>query len=176
MTETTVMDAEVAGITGTVSAAAGDSHASVAFVADSETPFSIPVAAGEAVHDVTVDTDLEASLRIPVPPLTQLTHHVAWIEQVTKTVHLHRPGASDSDRDTVSVRCEDGSRKSATARAYAYVPSATIARDVTVEVFHPERVDAEVVDRDPITRSRVECLSVGSAVGSDDPFAALALP
>ncbi len=176
VTETTVMDAEVTGITGTVSAAAGDSHVSVSFVADGETPFSIPVSTGAAIHEVTVDADLEASLRIPVPPLTQLTHHVAWIEQVTKTVHLHRPGASDSDSKRVSVRCEDGSRKSATARAYAYVPSATIAGDVTVEVFHPERVDAEVVDRDPIARSRPERLSLASAVGPDDPFAALVLP
>ena len=174
--KTTVMDAEVTGITGTVSAAAGDSHASVSFVANGETHFSIPVSTGGAIHEVTVDADLEGSLRIPVPPLTQLTHHVAWIEQVTRTVHIHRPGASDSDSKRVSVRCEGGSRKSATARAHAYVPSATIARDVTVEVFHPERVDAEVVDRDPITRSRVERLSLGSTVGSDDPFTALVLP
>ena len=176
VTETTMMDAQVTGIAGMVSAATGDSQTSAAFVPDGETHFSIPVAAVDAIHDVTVEADLEASLRIPVPPLTRLTHHQAWIEKITKTVHLHRPGASDSDSKRVSVRCEGGSRKSATARAYAYVPSVTIARDVTVDVFHPERVDAEVVDREPITRSRPESLSLASVVGSDDPFAALALP
>ncbi|MYC06798.1 MAG: hypothetical protein F4X57_06470 [Chloroflexi bacterium] len=176
VTETTLMDAVITGITGTVSAAAGDSHATVVFAPDGEAHFSIPVAAGEAIHDVTVEADLEASLRIPVPPLTRLTHREAWTQQVTRTVHLHRPGASDSDSKRVSVRCEGGSRKSATARAYAHVPSATIARDVTADVFHPERVDAEVADRDPISRIRPESLSLASVVGSDDPFTALVLP
>ena len=175
VTETTKMDAEVTGITGTLSAATGDSQASVAFVADGETHFSLPVATGEAIHAVSVEASLQASLRIPVPPLTRLTHHAERTEQVTRTVHLHRPGDSDSDRKTVSVSC-DGSRKSATARAYAHVPSVTIARDVTLTIVHPEHVKAEVVERDPISRSRNEGLSLASSVGSDDPFAALVLP
>ena len=176
VTETTTMDAEVTGITGTVTAATVGSQTSVPFVPDGETLFSILVPAGSAIHEVTVDTDLEASLRIPVPPLTRLTHHEERTEELTRTVHLHRPGDSDSDSKTVSVSCEGGSRKSATARAYAYVPSVTIARDVTLTIVHPEHVKAEVVERDPISGSRPESLSLASAVGSDDPFAALVLP
>ena len=74
-------------------------------------------------------------------------------------MHLHRPGDSDYDSQTVTVTCDDGTESSAattssaTATAYAYVPSATIAREVTVEVLHPEHVKAEVVERSPITRS-----------------------
>ena len=89
-----------------------------------------------------------------------LTHHPERVEQVTRTVHLHRPGDSDSDSQTVTVTCDDGTESSAattssaTATAYAYVPSATIAREVTVEVLHKEHVKAEVVERSPITRTR----------------------
>ena len=113
---------------------------------------------------------LEASLSIPIPPLTQLTHHPERVEQVTRTVHLHRPGDSDYDSQTVTVTNEDGATESATATAYAYVPSATIAKQVTVEVLHPEHVKAEVVERSPITRSRDEALALASGIGSDDPY------
>ena len=122
-----------------------------------------------------MDVSLEASLSIPIPPLTQLTHHPERMEQVTKTVHLHRPGDSDSDSETATVTCDDGATASATATAYAYVPSATIAKQVTVDVLHKEHVKAETVEQEPVTRSREEHLSLASGVGSDDPFAVLVL-
>ena len=167
---------EVTAITGTVAAATGASHTDVAFVPNGDTRFSLSVPAGAAIHAVSVDVSLEASLSIPIPPLTMLTHHPERVEQVTRTVHLHRPGDSDYDSQTVTVTNEDGATESATATAYAYVPSATIAREVTVEVLHPEHVKAEVVERSPITRSRDEALSLASGIGSDDPYEALALP
>ena len=182
VTETALMDAQVTAITGTVAAATGASHTSVAFVPNGDTRFSLSVPTGTAIHAVSVDVSLEATLNIPLPPLTQLTHHPERVEQVTKTVHLHRPGDSDYDSQTVTVTCDDGTESSAattssaTATAYAYVPSATIAREVTVDILHKEHVKAEVVERSPITRSRDEALSLASGVGSDDPFKALALP
>ena len=176
VTETALMDAQVTAITGTLSAATGASHASVPFVAGGETSFRLGVPIGEAVHAVSVDVSLEASLRIPIPPLTVLTHHPERVEQVTRTVHLHRPGDSDSDSETATATCEDGATASATATAYAYVPSATIAREVTVDVLHPEHVKAETVEREPVTRTREEQLSLASGVGSDNPFAALVVP
>ena len=175
VTETALMDAQVTAITGTV-AATGASHTSVAFVPNGETRFRLPVGTGETVHAVSMDVTLEASLSIPIPPLTVLTHHPERVEQVTRTVHLHRPGDSDYDSQTVTVTNEDGATESATATAYAYVPSATIAKEVTVEVLHPEHVKAEVVERSPITRSRDEALALASGIGSDDPYEALALP
>ena len=87
-----------------------------------------------------------------MPPLVQLTHHPERTEQVTRTVHLHRPGDSDSDSETATATCEDGATASATATAYAYVPSATIAKQVTVDVLHKEHVKAETVERSPIGR------------------------
>ena len=176
VTETSLMDAQVTAVTGTVAAATGASHTNVAFVPDGETSFRLPIGDGQTIHAVSVDVNLEASLSIPIPPLTQLTHHPERVEQVTRTVHLYRPGDSDYDSQTVTVTNEDGTTESATATAYAYVPSATIAREVTVEVLHPEHVKAEVVERSPITHTREEFLSLESAVGSDDPFEALTLP
>ena len=178
VTETALMNAEVTAIEGTVSAATGASQESVPFVPDGETSFRLPIGDGQAIHAVSVDVSLEASLRIPNPPLTQLTHHPERVEQVTKTVHLHRPGDSDSDSETVTVTCDDGST------AYAYVPSATIAKQVTVDVLHKEHVRAETVERSPITRTRDETLApisgtgqaLASGIGSDDPYEALALP
>ena len=176
VTETALMDAQVTAVTGTVSATTGASHASVPFVAGGETSFRLGVPIGEAVHAVSVDVSLEASLRIPIPPLTVLTHHPERVEQVTRTVHLHRPGDSDSDSETATATCEDGATASATATAYAYVPSATIAKEVTVDVLHPEHVKAETVEREPVTRIREEQLSLASGVGSHDPFAVLVVP
>ena len=176
VTETALLDAHVTAITGTVAAATGASQASVSFVPNGETRFTLPVGDGQTIHAVSVDVSLEASLRIPIPPLTQLTHHPERVEQVTRTVHLHRPGDSDSDSDTATATCEDGATTSATATAYAYVPSATIAKQVTVDVLHKEHVKAETVERSPITRTRGETMSLASAIGSDDPFEALVLP
>ena len=176
VTETALMDASVTAIEGTVSAATDASSASVPFVPDGETRFTLPVGDGADIHAVSVDVSLEASLSIPIPPLTVLTHHPERVEQVTRTVHLHRPGDSDSDSQTATATCEDGATASATATAYAYVPSATIAREVTVDVLHKEHVKAETVERSPISRSRDETLALASGVGSDDPFAVLVLP
>ncbi len=176
VTVTTLMDADVTGVAGTVTVAGGGRRASATFTPNGETRFRLPVGTGEAVHTVTIEVALEAGLRIPVPPLTQLTHHPEWTEHITKTVHLHRPGASDSDSDTATATCDDGSSSSATATAYAYVPSATIAKDVTVDVLHKEHVKAEMIDRAPIAETRNESLSLASSVGSDDPFEALTLP
>ena len=176
VTETALMDAEVTGIAGTLTVAGGGSQASVAFVPNGETRFRVAVGEGAAVYEVNVEADLEADLRIPLPPLVQLTHHPERTEQVTRTVHLHRPGDSDSDSETATATCEDGATASATATAYAYVPSATIAKQVTVDVLHKEHVKAETVERSPIAGSRDEALALASSVGADDPFEVLVLP
>ena len=180
VSETALMEAGVTAITGTLSAATGASHTSVAFVPNGETRFRLNVPTGEAIHAVSVDASLEASLRIPIPPLTVLTHHPERTEERTETVSLYRPGASDSDSDseTITVTHEDGTTTEHTvsAYAYAYVPSRTIQKQVTLTIVHPEHVKAEVVERAPIGGSREESLSLASAVGSYDPYAALVVP
>ena len=180
VTETALMDAEATAITGTVVAATSASTASVPFVPNGETRFTLSVGDGQALHAVTVDVSLEASLSIPVPPLTVLIHHPERTELRTETVSLWRPGASDSDSDseTITVTHDDGTTTvhTVSAYAYAYVPGRTIDKDVTITIVHPEHVKAEVVERSPISRSRSDSLSLASSVGSDDAFTSLALP
>ena len=180
VTQTALMDAQVTAITGTLAASAGASTASVPFLADGETPFTLPVGEGEAIHAVSVDVGLEAALRIPIPPLTVLTHHPERTEERTATVSLYRPGASDydSDSETITVTHDDGTTTEHTVSAYAYahVPGRTIHKDVTITIVHEEHVKAEVVEREPIAGTRTETLALASVVGSDDPFAAVVLP
>ena len=180
VTETALIEAGVTRITGTVNAVYGGTSAGVAFVPNGEMSFSLAVSDGEMVHDVDVYASVAADLSIPIPPLTVLTHHPQRSEDITQTVSLYRPGASDSDSDsdTITVTHEDGTTTTHTvsAYAYAYVPPRTIQKDVTVTVVHPEHVKAEVVERAPVAGSRDEALDFASYVGSDSPYEALPLP
>ena len=176
VTETALMDAGVTAITGTVNAASGASSASVAFVPNDETSFTLSVADGQAVHAVSVGVSLEASLSIPMPPLTTLTHHPERTERRTETVSLWRPGTTQTVSETVTVTNDDGTTTSHTISATLSVPGETVQKDVTLTIVHPEHVKAEVTGRAPIGKSRSESLSLASAIGSDDPFEILALP
>ena len=175
-TETTVMEAEVTAIGGTVTVGSGGSVTSVPFVPGGETLFSLPVAEGEAVHVVTIGADLEAGLRIPIPPLTQLTHHPEWTEYRTETVSMWRPGTSRTVSETVSVTHDNGATTQHVVTATLSIPGETVHRDVTLTIVHPEHVRAEVVERPDIAGRREESLEMASSVGGDDPFEVLALP
>ena len=175
-TVTAVMEAEVTAIAGTITVAGGGSLTSVSFVPDGETLFSLPVAEGEAVHTLTIDASLEAALSIPLPPLTQLTHHPERTEYRTRTVRLVRPGTTRTVSETVIVTHENGTTTQHVVSAVLSIPSAVVHRDVTLTIVHPERVDAEVMDREPLDRTREESLSMASSVGSDTPFEVLVLP
>ncbi len=180
VTETALMDAAVTAVTGTVVATTGASTASVPFVADGETNFRLAVSMGQAIHAVSVDVSLEASLSVPIPPLTTLTHHPERTEERTETVSLYRPGASDSDSDseTITVTHDDGTTTDHTVSAYAHahVPGMTIQKQVTLTIVHPEHVKAEVTDRAPIAKTRSETLALAFDIGSDDAFSILVLP
>ena len=176
VTETALMDAGVTAISGTLSAATGASQASVPFVPNGETRFRLGVPTGEAIHPVTVDVSLEASLRIPIPPLTHLTHHPERTEYRTETVSLWRPGTSETVSETVTLTNEDGTTTEHTISATLSVPGETVYRDVTLTIVHLEHVKAETVERMPIVGTRDESLSLASRVGADEPFAVLVLP
>ena len=176
VTQTAVMEAEVTEIAGTITVAGGGSVSSAALVRDGETFFRLPVATGEAVHALTIDASLEAALSIPLPPLTQLTHHPERTEYRTETVRLVRPGTTRTVSETVSVTHDDGTTTQHVVSVVLSILSAVIHRDVTLTIVHPERVVAEVVEREPIDRAREESLSMASSVGSDAPFEVLVLP
>ena len=180
VTQTALIEAGVTQITGTVNAVYAGTSAGVAFVPNGEMSFTLAVPDGAAVHDVSVDASFTATLSVPIPPLTVLTHHPERTEEITETVSLYRPGASDSDSDsdTITVTHEDGTTTVHTVSAYAYarVPARTIDKDVTITVVHEEHVKAEVVERDPVAGSRDESLDFASYIGADDPYETLALP
>ena len=167
----------VTGVTGTVNVAAGGSSVSVPFVPGGETRFQLPVPDGEAVHNVTIEADLEASLRVSRPPLVRLTHHPRRLERRTETVSLLRPGVSRYVSRAVSVALPpDGRVVQYNIGATLSVPSETVQKDVTLEIVHPEHVRAEVVERDPVARTRSETVALAASVAADPTFQALSLP
>ncbi len=176
VTETALMDAEVTTITGTVTAATGASTISVPFISDGETSFRLDVPTGQALHAVSVDVNLEATLSIPIPPLTTLTHHPERTEKRTETVSLWRPGVSQTVSETVTVTNGDGTTTEHTISATLSVPGETVQKDVTLTIVHPEHVKAETTDRAPNVKTRSASLGLASDIGSDDTFFALVVP
>ena len=170
------MDALVTAITGSVSVSAGGSNASAPFVPNGDTPFTISVATEQAVHSLNIEADLTASLQVARPPLVQLTHHPERTEQIIRTVSVVRPGASDSVSETVTLTCADGTTEEHTISASVSIPSEVFHSDVTLTIVHPEHIKAEVVDRDPLSRSRSESSEMALNIGSDAPFETLTLP
>ena len=175
-TEKTVMKAMVTAVAGTVTVGNGTYVTSAPFAATGETRFTLPVAEGETVHALEIEAELEATLSIPVPPLTQLTHHPERTEYRTRTVSLWRPGTSRTVSETVTVTHDDGTTTQHTVTATLSVPGTTVNRDVTLTIIHPERVTAEMIDREPLYRTREESLEMQSSVGSDAPFEVLVVP
>ena len=70
----------------------------------------------------------------------------------------------------------DGQVVQYTIGATLSIPSETVRQDVTLEIDHPEHVRAEVVRRDPLSRTRAETVPLSSSLASDPSYAALSLP
>ena len=175
-TVTAALDGAVASITGTISVTAGGSHTTAPFVPGGETPFRLPVAPGEAVHPVSIEAVLEAAVTVAMPPMVRIIHHPGRTEERTERVRLVRPGTGRQVSRMVTVTHEDGATTEHVVSAYLQIPEAVIHRNVTLSIHHPEHLRAEVVEREPITRSRVETLALASSIGSDDPFRVLSFP
>ena len=176
VTTATRLPAEVLAVGGTVTVTSGVRETAVAVVAGGETRFRLPVAAGEGVHAVAVEAALEASLRIALPPLVQLTHRPERTERLTETASVSIPAYGDTVTETVSVPGEGGTFTEHSVTASCYVPASTVRQDVVFTVVHDERVEATVVQRGPLTRTRTETLVLASSVRGDDPYRSLAAP
>ncbi len=171
------LPATVTGVSGTVSVSAGVASTTATFVQDGETTFSLPVAAGETVHEIAMAAALSASLSVPLPPLVQLNHHPHRVEQRAETVSLLRPGVSRYVSRTVSVALPpDGQVVNYTIGATLSVPSETVQQDVTLDIDHPEHVRAEVVQRDALAKTTSETVVMSTTLAADVAYAALALP
>ncbi len=173
---TALLEAEVTAVTGTLTVSSGGSETTASFVAGGETHFRLPVAAGEGVHALAVEAELEASLRIPLPPLVQLTHHPERIERLTETAVVSIPAYGDTVTDTVTVPGEDGTFTTHTVTASCFVPASTVSQDVVFTVVHAERIEAAVVERASLTRTRTETLALATSIRAAGAYRALAVP
>ena len=171
-----LLEAEVLAVGGTVTVTSGLRRTTAAFVAGGETRFRLPLAPGEGVHAVSLEASLEASLRIALPPLVELTHRPARTERLTETAVVSIPAYGDTVTETVSVPGEDGTPSIHSVTASCFVPASTVSQDVIFTVVHEERVEAEVVARAPLTRTHAETLALASSVWGDDPYRSLSEP
>ena len=106
----------------------------------------------------------------------QLTHRSGRTEHITETAVVSIPAFGDTVTETIAVPLEDGTFEEHSVTASCYVPASTVSQDVVFTVAHPERVEAEVVEREPLARARTESLSLASSVRADGPYRALAVP
>lgn len=174
--EMSLMDADVTSVTGVVSAVTTGSRTAVPLVPNGETRFRLDVGTKKTVFPVFIVVETEASLSIPLPPLTRLTHHPERTEHRTTTVTLTRPGTSRTVSETVTVEHDDGSTTEHTISTTLSIPSREILKSVTIPIIHPEHVKAEVESRNPAIRSRTETLDMATSIASDEPFRTLNLP
>ena len=176
VTRTAVLTGEVIAITGTVTVTSGSAATTATLVSGGETRFRLPVASGEGVHAVAVEAAVQASLRVALPPLVELTHVPERTERLTETATVDIPAYGDTVTETVSIPNEDGTFTDYSVTASCYLPASTVSRDVVFTVVHAERVEAEVVTRAPLARTWAETLSLTSSIRADDAYGALAVP
>ena len=170
------MEADVVAVTGTLTITAGGRRGPVPFVPDGFTRFRGPIPLDKAVQSVSIEADLDAQLRIELPPMVGLTHHPEEDEEITETVKLYRPGTRRTVSETVHLHHPDGTFTRHVISATLSIPGATVSRDVTVTVTHEEHVKAEVTERAPMSLTRNEVLQMASSFGSDDPYRVLTVP
>ena len=174
--EMSLMDADVTAVTGVVSAVTTGSRTAVPLVPNGKTSFRLEAGREKKIHPVVLVVETEASLSIPLPPLTRLTHHTERTQHYTRTVTLTRPGVTRTVSKRVTVEHDDGATTEHTVSATLSISSREIRRDVTVSITHPEHVKAEVEARAPAVRSRTETLDMSTSIGSDESYLTFILP
>ena len=173
LSQTALLEAQVTLVSGTLAVSAGGRETRAVFVPDGETRFRLAQPAASGILAVEITTELSADLRIPLPPLVQLTHRPRRVERRTETVTLTRPGTSQTVSETIIVADAEGKPIPWTISTTLSIPSADVQKQVTLEIVHDEHVRAELVQRPALTKTRSESLSLASAIASDDAYRAL---
>ncbi len=70
----------------------------------------------------------------------------------------------------------NGGSTTHTISAYLSIPSATVQKQVTLEIVHPEHVRAALIQRPPMSKARTEQLTLGAGIASDDGYRTLVVP
>ena len=161
-TVTALLDAEITAITGTVTVAVGGVAHERVVRPGGETRFSIPVPIGRGrprrgnrggASGGAEDSHAPAGAAHPPPGADRAPHRDGAPGAARDNRDRQRDGHGDPRR-----RDDDGAHR----HGRLSIPSAVVYRDVTLTIVHPERVEAEVVEREPVTGSRDETLALAS--------------
>ncbi len=147
LSQDVVLNAEVQTISGTVQVRAGDRTSSATLVADGVMTFELVMGSEETTLAVSVSASLTADLKVVLPPLVQLTHVPQRTETFSETVSLADPESGESVSETV-----------------------------TFQVVHPARVEAQVVQRSPLSKQRSEESALSKSIAADAPYESLSEP
>ncbi|MDE2780956.1 MAG: hypothetical protein OXI91_14955 [Chloroflexota bacterium] len=150
-----LLDADVTGITGTVTVAWGGHSTTAAFVRDGETAFTLPVANNRAVSELAITAELTATLNVPRPPVLQTVHHPARTDVYTRRV---------------TCRCGESSTVR-TVRIYVHHPEHV--RAVENQRSPVTRTRTESV---PLAPPPASGTGPALGLGADAPYQALHVP
>ncbi len=172
----TVREAEVTGITGRLHVRLGNDEATVPLIADGTTSFSLALAPAEAVHDVSLSVDMRGTLRVPQPPLVEVSTVPERTVLQSHVVSVLRPGVSRNVRETWLIECEDGTEELHSLSAWLSIPARTIDITTRVPVTHKAYVTAKIVERETAMSWRDETVHLQATAWADAPFSVLPLP
>ena len=154
-TVSSLLDASVTGITGTVSVRWGGHSTVVSFVPGGETRFTLPIPNEKATHELTISADLTATLNVPRPPMLQTVHHPARTDVYTRRV---------------TCRCGDSSTTK-TVRIHVHHPEHVRAVETERAPITPTRSESIALAPVPVSGTQ---RALG--LGSDDPYVGLVVP
>ncbi len=172
----TVREAEVTGITGRLNVRLGSDEATVPLAVDGTTSFNLAVNPAAALHDISLSADLRGTLRVPQPPLIEVSTVPERTVGQSHVVSVLRPGISRKVHETVLIECEDGTEEHHRISVWLSIPSTTIDTTTSVPVTYQPYVTAEIVERDPAMSWRDETVDLHATAWADEPYAVLALP
>ena len=150
-----LLDANVTGIAGIVTVAAGSHETALAFTSNGETAFSLAVPDRKATHDLEITAELTATLNVPLPPMLQTVHHPARTDVYTRRVTC-RCGESTTVK-TVTIRVHHPEH----------------VRAVEVERAPVTRTRPETL---PLAGGPVTITGQALGLGADKPFEYLYVP
>lgn len=147
LSQEVVLTGQIQTVSGAIAVRAGDRTTSATFVADGVTTFELGLGSEETTLAISVNATLTADLQIALPPLVQ---------------HRHVPQRSETFSETVSLTDPESGE--------------SVSQTVTFQVVHPARVEAQMVQRSPLTKQRTEQIEMTSSIAVDAPFEPLNPP
>ena len=147
LSQDVVLSPEVQSVSGTIQIRAGDRTTSPTLVANGVTTFQLALGSEETTLAVSLSATLTADLQIALPPLVQLRHVPQRTETFSETVSLIDPESGDS-----------------------------VSQTVTFQVVHPARVEAEIVQRSPLTKQHSEEVTLSTGIAADALYESLNEP